>query len=271
MFTRVIPFLALTAKGRWTVEFFISDRSAVKATAYPLVRLRKILTERREFLDPQQYPDHRFHYLGLEHILPVTGELTDGYEPREGQAVLSRSKVFRAGDILYGRLRPSLNKVFVADGAVAEGICSGEFHVLVPETGKILPHLARSLLASRYVQDVVKGMTSGSALPRLALDDLLEIEIPLPPLAIQRQYEKLLIARNARRQRLMAELRDGPAAALEAVVSALEEGKVPTLRRTPRPVPRVFHKLPLPDGGVPTARGPGRPVGYRERGKGPIE
>src|SRR5262245_34793443 len=107
-------------------------------------------------------------------------------------------------------------------------------------------------------------MTSGSALPRLALDDLLEIEIPLPPLRVQRQYEKLLIAQDARRQQLMAELRDGPALDLEALVSALEEGKELALRQAPQPVHRAFDRLPLPDAGVFTARDRGRPAGYRD-------
>src|SRR6185437_6336139 len=115
--------------------------------AYPLVPLKDLVEERREFLDPQRYPDHLFHYLSLEHIMPVTGDLVDGYEPKKGQAILSRCKVFRCGDILYGRLRPSLNKVFVVDGTISEGICSGEFYVLILQTRSILSHFARSLLA----------------------------------------------------------------------------------------------------------------------------
>ncbi len=264
MLTKILPFSALIAQSRWKVEFFMSDHTGAKSTAYPLVPLKDILADRREFLDPQQYPDHLFNYLGLEHIPPLTGDLAHGDEPRQGRAVLSRCKVFRHGDILYGRLRPSLNKVFVADGTVLEGICSGEFYVLIPEARKILPHFARSLLASRYVQDVVKSMTSGSALPRLAVDDLLEIEIPLPPVDVQQRYEELLIAQNANRQQLMAELREGPAADLEAVVSALEEGTGPTFSRSLQPGRGGFETIVLPNGAVVSARGRGRPTGKQD-------
>ena len=264
MFTKVLPFTELTAQSRWKVEFFISDRNGAKSTAYPLVPLKDILADRGEFLDPQQFPDHLFNYLGLEQILPVTGDLADGYEPRQGRTVLSRCKVFRHGDILYGRLRPSLNKVFVADGTILEGICSGEFYVLVPEIRKILPQFARSLLASRYVQDVVKSMTSGSALPRLALDDLLEIEIPLPPVNVQQKYEELLIGQNARRQELMAELREGPAAHLEAIVCALEQGNAPSFSRSLQPGRGGFQTIVLPDGAVVSPRGRGRPTGKQD-------
>lgn len=265
MFSRVIPFSGLTAQGRWKVEFFVSDRKTARSTAYPLCPLREVLSERREFLDPQQYPDRLFNFLGLEHILSRTGDLVDGYEPRSGRDVLSRCKVFRRGDVLYGRLRPSLNKVYVADGPVSEGICSGEFYVLVPDAGRILPHLVRSVLASRYVQDVVRSMTSGSALPRLALDDLLKTEVPLPPLEVQRAYEQALVAQAVRREQLRAELREGPAADLEALVAALEDGTELKFPRVFQPRHSGLGGLALPDGGGVAARGRGRPAGKSHR------
>ncbi len=261
MLTKVLPFSALVAQGRWKVEFFLSNPDGAKSTAYPLAPLGEVLADRREFLEPQQHPDHVFHYLGLEHVQSVTGDLADGYEPCKGQEVLSRCKVFRHGDVLYGRLRPALNKVYVADGEVAEGICSGEFYVLIPEARKVLPHFARSLLASRYVQDAVKGMTSGSALPRLALDDLLGIKIPLPPLDVQREYEALLIGQVVRRRQLSAELREGPAADLDALVSALEGGTELIFGRAPQPRRLCFDTIVLPEGVVVSTRGRGRPAG----------
>ena len=69
-----------------------------------------------------------------------------------------------------------------------EGICSGEFYVLTPDHQRLTSRFGRELLASSYVQAVVRGMTTGSALPRLQLDDLLDIEVPLPTLDAQRQY-----------------------------------------------------------------------------------
>lgn len=264
MFTKLLPFSELTAQSRWKVEFFVSDHNAAKSTTYPLVPLKDLLEDRRESVDPQDYPTHLFNYLGLEHVQPLTGDLSDGYKPREGRAILSRCKVFRCGDILYGRLRPTLNKVFVADGTVLEGICSGEFYVLIPNVQRILPQFARSLLASRYVQDVVKSMTSGSALPRLALEDLLEIEIPLPTIEVQKEYEELLVSQNAKRRLLMAELREGPAADLEAVVSALEEGTLPAFHRSIQPARMGFDKILLPDGAVLSARKRGRPTAKQD-------
>lgn len=225
MLHKILPFSRLVAKGRWKVEFFVADGGRAHETAHPLARLRDLLVERKGALDPQQYQDRLFNYIGLEHVQTATGDLVDGFAPRQGRAILSRSKIFQRGDILYGRLRPSLNKVFVADAPVPDGICSGEFYVLIPNQQRILPHFARALLASRYVQDAVRSMTTGSALPRLGLDDLLEIDIPLPPLDVQEQYQRAIIQQNSKRQELMAELQDMQVNDLGMIVDALEEGK----------------------------------------------
>ena len=128
---------------------------------------------------------------------------------------------------MYGRLRPYLNKVFLACREVPEGICSGEFYVLVPETGLVLPHFARALLASKYVQGVVAGLLTGSALPRLQLEDLLAIEVPLPPIAQQKFIEEFIVREDERRRELAAELADWPSATIEAVVISLESGRKP--------------------------------------------
>jgi hypothetical protein len=224
MFARTIPFNEMQGQRRWKVEFFCADRDNARSTTYPLVQLKEVLTERRESLDPQQHAEHTFNYLGLEHVESLTGDLVDSYAPRTGKEVLSRCKVFRQGDVLYGRLRPVLNKVFAADEFLPEGICSGEFYVLIPELDRLLPCFARAVLASRYVQDIVKSMTTGSALPRLQLEDLLEVEVPLPPLKVQKLFEQKIRQQNSRRRSLRSEVTLGPAAMLDSLIESLESG-----------------------------------------------
>ena len=67
-------------------------------------------------------------YLSLEHIEQETGNIA-GHGT--GADVGSTKAVFRAGDVLYGRLRPYLNKVCIPD---FDGICSTDILVF-PQTG----------------------------------------------------------------------------------------------------------------------------------------
>lgn len=258
MRTKIVSFATLSAHGRWKVEFFCNESSASKSVKYPLVQLHDVLHERREALNPQSYPDHVFNYLGLEHVQSVTGDLVD-FQPRPGSQVLSRSKVFRDGDLLYGRLRPSLNKVFVADESLPEGICSGEFYVLIPDQKRIRPHFARALLASCYVQEVVGPMTTGSALPRLQIEDLLAIEIPLPPLKEQSQVEELLLEQQLRRLVIARELSIRPSDTLNALVAMLEDGVPFHVEDNPDPRVTCFSQHKLPSDLEATGKGRGRP------------
>jgi len=214
-------------KSCWKVEFFCDEGTITSNSTFNLVSLREIVTERKETLNPQTSPDELLNYVGLENVQSLTGDLINFY-PKYGKNIRSRSKVFKQGDILYGRLRPYLNKVFLADEFISEGICSGEFYVLKPDLKKVLPNFLRATLASQYVQQYVQNLQTGSALPRLQIQDLLEIEIPLPPIKIQQDYEEFLIQRNAYRRKLSIELSELPQKIIDTVVNALEYGENPS-------------------------------------------
>jgi type I restriction enzyme S subunit len=188
-----------------------------------LAALGDILQERKSSLNPRDYPDQLFNYIGLENVASLTGDLVN-FAPKIGREIKSVSKLFQAGDILYGRLRPYLNKVYLAEVPVASGVCSGEFYVMMPETSKILPRFLRTLLASEYVQQYVRNWQTGSALPRLSLDDLLEIQIPLPPLELQVKYEGFIQAAESSRRELTQRVERLPQALMDSVLDGLQQG-----------------------------------------------
>jgi restriction endonuclease S subunit len=159
--------------------------------------------------------------LGLEHIQSFTGELV-GFSPRPAASIKSRSKVFRAGDVLYGRLRPYLNKVWLVRGEVSEGICSTEFLVLIPNTDLIRAAVLRYLLSSHYVQRHAMRLQTGTALPRMNLDDLLDIEVPVPDLETQKRLEKRLLSDFDKLVALRAQLEEMPKRILEELLQEIE-------------------------------------------------
>jgi hypothetical protein len=226
MWTSTTSMDQLRQRGRWNVEFFCNEVFTRPPSVFNWVPLRSVVIERKETLDPQSYSNHLFNYMSLENVQSTTGDLVS-FVPHYGKEIRSKSKVFRKGDILYGRLRPYLNKVFLATGRVSNGICSGEFYVLIPNGDLILSHFLRFLLSSSYVQRFVSNLQTGSALPRLQLEDLMHIEIPLPSLAKQSVYEEFLIQETSRRRRLAVELAWFQQASPDALINALEFGDDP--------------------------------------------
>jgi restriction endonuclease S subunit len=96
--------------------------------------------------------------------------------------------------------------------------------VLVPNTSRVLPRFLRTLLSSDYVQQYVRNMQTGSTLPRLSLDDLLDIYIPLPPLELQEKYESFIRAEEISRRELAQLVQRLPQTLMDSVLHALQHG-----------------------------------------------
>ena len=139
-------------------------------------------------------------YLGLAGVQSCTGELSGTVEEAAGQAF-----EYKAGDVLYGRLRPYLNKVLLAE---TSGICSTEFHVMrIKNNSEVLPGYLAAILRSDLILLQTKHMMTGNTHPRISNDDVKNLYIPIPSMPVQRQIEEELQKRRmeARALKLQAE------------------------------------------------------------------
>jgi type I restriction enzyme S subunit len=117
-------------------------------------------------------------YVGLENIVSNTGE----YVPFNEKQSVSSAAVFKKGHILFPKLRPYLNKVYLAE---FDGICSTEFHVF--EATKVLNEFLTIYLRSDLIVNQTKHLMTGNTLPRLQTEDI--NNLPVPNLSIDTQQE----------------------------------------------------------------------------------
>ena len=116
-------------------------------------------------------------YVGLEHVEAHTMKLVEracAYKAR------SSSMRFSRGDVLYGKMRPYLNKVWVAE---FDGVCSAEFLVFPKRDELSNEFLAMRLNAEDFVT-FANGQVSGER-PRVDFPRLARFPIALPPAAEQ--------------------------------------------------------------------------------------
>lgn len=116
-------------------------------------------------------------YLGMENVESGTGRYVDSNGISEGI-----TNYFGVDNILFGKLRPYLAKVFLA---TTEGLCSTEF--LVYNTKENLPRYIQLMMLSKEFISVVDASTYGSKMPRANSEFIGNIRIPLAPLAEQKQ------------------------------------------------------------------------------------
>ena len=123
-------------------------------------------------------------YLGLENITQNTGEIEGNVVTEKPADIKSLKNVFKPRDILYGKLRPNLNKVWLAD---RNGICSTDIFVIEAIEGTTDPALYTYLFRSARFNDAVMGQLKGAQLPRIGWLSFAELQIPLPPLEVQKE------------------------------------------------------------------------------------
>jgi type I restriction enzyme, S subunit len=110
-------------------------------------------------------------FVGLQHIESHTGRRLGSDELG---AMKGRKFRFRPGDVVYGYLRPYLNKVWVAD---RHGLCSVDQYVLRPYPG-VNPYLLGHSLRSRELLGQAIDLTHSLQLPRLRSGLLASLEVP---------------------------------------------------------------------------------------------
>src|SRR5690606_4520280 len=103
-------------------------------------------------------------------------------------------------DILFGKLRPYLAKVFLAD---FEGKAVGDFFVFRSKD-RIDPKYASKLILSKNFIEIVNSSTFGSKMPRVSWDFISDLLVPLPPLPEQTAIAAYLDRKTAEIDELIA-------------------------------------------------------------------
>lgn len=165
------------------------------------IPLGQILQPSKERFDPAANKDTTF--IGLEHIESNTGRIV---KQGKSKSTSSIKTVFRSGDILYGRLRPYLNKVCVPD---FNGVCSTDILVFPKRPFVSNKYIALFLSTPNFVAYTNKNAT-GVQHPRISFKKIAEFQISLPPLLEQKRIvarvESLFSKINTTKQSLVATL-----------------------------------------------------------------
>lgn len=165
----------LLVGGRLNADFYSPERilaiRAIEEGKTPARRVLDVADPVREFVDA---PSEGDYYIGLANIERDTGEAVHAIEEELPTGSCVR---FQAGDILYNKLRPYLNKVHIAE---RDGISSPEFLVFRPKLEDIRPEYLAAMLRSKLMLAQTTHMAGGNTHPRLTADDVQTLLIPVP-------------------------------------------------------------------------------------------
>ena len=156
---------------------------AINPKGWEVRRLGEVVRPIRNTISPQKV---KLLYVGLEHT--QSGEI---FLRRWGTSseVVSAKYEFQKGQILYGKLRPYLDKAVIA---TINGICSTDLLVLDAKIKNILPTTIIFYLHTLHFIEYATSRMSGIQHPRISWRDLKNFLIPLPPIELQQQFAQIV-------------------------------------------------------------------------------
>ena len=135
-------------------------------------------------------------YLGLEHIESWTGRRIDG-EISNSEGLASS---FLASDVLFGKLRPYLAKVHLAQQG---GLISSEA-LVVRSNEELHAEFLKYYMLSRDFINIVDSSTYGSKMPRASWDFIGNLPVLLPEVTEQQAIARFLDFKTAQIDALIA-------------------------------------------------------------------
>ena len=134
------------------------------------------------------------NYLGMESIDSCEGTKNNIKSQADGL-----SNFFQAKHILFGKLRPYLAKVYLAE---CDGICSTEFLVYEVQDGD--ENFYSKLMLSNSFINIVDASTYGSKMPRASSDFIGNLKIAIPPQNEQTAIAQFLDKKTAQIDKAIA-------------------------------------------------------------------
>lgn len=158
--------------------------------------------------------------IGLENIESNSGRFIETESEFEGNGIQ-----FQQSDIIYGKLRPYLRKVWEA---TFSGNAVGDFYVFRCKCNSI-PSFLKYILLSDGFTKITNSSTFGAKMPRVASDFILSMHYYLPPLSEQEEIVEYIdrkikpidasIAKAKREIELLKELK-------QSVITEAVTGKI---------------------------------------------
>ena len=146
-----------------------------------IIQLSKYFKIANGQVDPKKEPYKKMPLIAPNHVESNTGIVLEKVTAGAQQAI-SGKYLFDAGDVVYSKIRPYLNKAFIAD---EPGLCSADMYPFKPLSDLNNRFLLAVLLNSRFL-NFARSVSYRTGIPKINRDELDDYLHPLPPLPEQR-------------------------------------------------------------------------------------
>ncbi len=191
----ILEEMARLIYREWFVNFRFPGHEQIMMADSPLgpvpegwkiATLRDVAAEVRRPIRPQDV-DAETPYVGLEHIPRRSMALS---EWGRADDVGSTKHEFKAGEILFGKIRPYFHKVSVAP---VDGVCSSDAIVIRPTATRFFGLALLCVSSDQFVAHAAQT-SQGTKMPRANWEVLLRYPVVIPSEPVLEQFNSLVKA-----------------------------------------------------------------------------
>lgn len=166
-------------------------------------KLGEIISITSKLVDPNDEPYCNQYHVGPANIVSGTGEIVSCLYAKE-ENLISGKYAFKAGMVLYSKIRPNLNKVAIP---TFDGICSADMYPLSVNDNAINTYIQQLLSSKEYLKYAVN--CSGRArMPKINREALFDFEFSLPPLSLQQEFAQKIEAIESMKVKVRQSLKE---------------------------------------------------------------
>lgn len=190
---------------RLDVGFYSNENRYSLQSRFPIKKMGDIVKFSRETVIPEKEPLSKFRYIQIQDVNSEYGKITS-YTEMLGKYAPSRARrVIHKDDIITAMSGSATGTAHHSTAIVPEEfdgyVVTTGFGVLKPRQDVDLCFVY-SMLRSNYVLDEIRRRLTGATIPAITKSEFKRIEIPAPPLHIQKEIVNVLNRATEKSQRL---------------------------------------------------------------------
>jgi type I restriction enzyme M protein len=202
---QIVPKEKIAANGDYNLSGERYREGAAALSEYPHVTISEVCAINPEAVNPADlYPSSSFNYIDISCIENESGQFLRANRVATDEAPSRARRLVKQGDVLISTVRPNLKAFAILTEIPDRAIASTGFAVLRAKAERLLPEFLISMLRHEKSVNQMIGMMGKGAYPSINQTDVESVQIPLPPLEVQKEivaeiegYQKVINGASA--------------------------------------------------------------------------
>ena len=185
---QIVPKEKIAANGDYNLSGERYREGGAALSEYSHVTLGEVCEINPDAANPAElYPNAHFNYIDISCVENGSGKFLGPNKIATDEAPSRARRSVKQGDVLMSTVRPNLKAFALLTEIPERAIASTGFAVLRAKPERLLPGFLINVLRDDKSVDQMIGMAGKGAYPSINQMDVESVQIPLPPLEVQKE------------------------------------------------------------------------------------